>query len=120
MLCFFLMIRRPPRSTRTDTLFPYTTLFRSDPPGFFAYHVLDGPNNPLAPGAAASRYVPDQRCPVWASIRHVICDIVRTSRLSCRAARRSEKSKAPGFLWSDLVGRRSDERGVGTECVSKF
>src|SRR3546814_3407563 len=24
------MIRRPPRSTRTDTLFPYTTLFRSD------------------------------------------------------------------------------------------
>src|SRR3546814_11016641 len=28
---FFLMIRRPPRSTRTDTLFPYTTLFRSGP-----------------------------------------------------------------------------------------
>src|SRR3546814_2732882 len=29
MCSFFLMIRRPPRSTRTDTLFPYTTLFRS-------------------------------------------------------------------------------------------
>src|SRR3546814_6678253 len=29
LLLFFLMIRRPPRSTRTDTLFPYTTLFRS-------------------------------------------------------------------------------------------
>src|SRR3546814_13780354 len=29
VLFFFLMIRRPPRSTRTDTLFPYTTLFRS-------------------------------------------------------------------------------------------
>src|SRR3546814_3779062 len=29
MICLFLMIRRPPRSTRTDTLFPYTTLFRS-------------------------------------------------------------------------------------------
>src|SRR3546814_11699241 len=28
-LFFFLMIRRPPRSTRTDTLFPYATLFRS-------------------------------------------------------------------------------------------
>src|SRR3546814_15779922 len=27
--CVLLMIRRPPRSTRTDTLFPYTTLFRS-------------------------------------------------------------------------------------------
>src|SRR3546814_18902866 len=29
MCVCFLMIRRPPRSTRTDTLFPYTTLFRS-------------------------------------------------------------------------------------------
>src|SRR3546814_20962502 len=29
MVLFFLMIRRPPRSTLTDTLFPYTTLFRS-------------------------------------------------------------------------------------------
>src|SRR3546814_16420466 len=49
---FFLRIRRPPRSTRTDTLFPYTTLFRSiertlelraPDPGFFAMmgHNLD-------------------------------------------------------------------------------
>src|SRR3546814_2395791 len=29
MIHFILMVRRPPRSTRTDTLFPYTTLFRS-------------------------------------------------------------------------------------------
>src|SRR3546814_18267604 len=35
---FFLMIRRPPRSTRTDTLFPYTTLFRSE--GAFTAPVL--------------------------------------------------------------------------------
>src|SRR3546814_1005050 len=32
-VCFFLRLRRPPRSTRTDTLFPYTTLFRSEPGG---------------------------------------------------------------------------------------
>src|SRR3546814_6723214 len=32
---FLLMIRRPPRSTRTDTLFPYTTLFRSVADGHF-------------------------------------------------------------------------------------
>src|SRR3546814_18871588 len=31
LVVFFLMVRRPPRSTRTDTLFPYTTLFRSGP-----------------------------------------------------------------------------------------
>src|SRR3546814_18006778 len=30
--CLFLIIRRPPRSTRTDTRFPYTTLFRSQRP----------------------------------------------------------------------------------------
>src|SRR3546814_14220503 len=35
---FFLMILRPPRSTRTDTLFPYTTLFRSVPVPLRARH----------------------------------------------------------------------------------
>src|SRR3546814_9254120 len=35
---FFLMIRRPPRSTRTDTLFPYTTLFRSQDHGHGEFH----------------------------------------------------------------------------------
>src|SRR3546814_18772992 len=39
MFCvfFFLMIRRPPRSTRTDTLLPYTTLFRSAIAAWFHY-----------------------------------------------------------------------------------
>src|SRR3546814_20110807 len=39
LLCFFfLIIRRPPRSTRTDTLFPYTTLFRSGKHGGEKHH----------------------------------------------------------------------------------
>src|SRR3546814_6632167 len=42
MLLFFLMIRRPPRSTRTDTLFPYTTLFRS---ALHAPGVREGPQD---------------------------------------------------------------------------
>src|SRR3546814_8086765 len=46
---FFLMIRRPPRSTRTDTLFPYTTLFRS----------IDRPT--ARRGAAPAR----GRCATW-------------------------------------------------------
>src|SRR3546814_14086837 len=46
----FLMIRRPPRSTRTDTLFPYTTLFRS----------LDERHHPLGSDqAGAMRFRPD-------------------------------------------------------------
>src|SRR3546814_1271559 len=36
------MIRRPPRSTRTDTLFPYTTLFRSDHRGTHRRHRRGG------------------------------------------------------------------------------
>src|SRR3546814_1837647 len=50
LFVFFLMIRRPPRSTRTDTLFPYTTLFRSvgvrmidDQPVRQIAHFLDQP-----------------------------------------------------------------------------
>src|SRR3546814_19609642 len=47
---FFLMIRRPPRSTRTDTLFPYTTLFRSRPGGMAGDKLLCGfqPRPPTA------------------------------------------------------------------------
>src|SRR3546814_20613005 len=42
------MIRRPPRSTRTDTLFPYTTLFRSLDQRFHAGRTISG--KPLARG----------------------------------------------------------------------
>src|SRR3546814_16142441 len=52
---FFLMIRRPPRSTRTDTLFPYTSLFRSrrgGPPDPAARDRRT--RSPLAGGAAES------------------------------------------------------------------
>src|SRR3546814_15359365 len=46
------MIRLPPRSTRTDTLFPYTTLFRSYSPG---YRFLFDQDNVDCPWAAALR-----------------------------------------------------------------
>src|SRR3546814_4969275 len=64
ILFFFLMIRRPPRSTRTDTLFPYTTLFRSP---------ATEPAEPAsreeshAPFRSASRRDPDHRA--WLSSR---------------------------------------------------
>src|SRR3546814_8069107 len=46
------MIRRPPRSTRTDTLFPYTTLFRS------AAHVVDRGFKPRLVGAGGLERAP--------------------------------------------------------------
>src|SRR3546814_7878863 len=49
------MIRRPPRSTRTDTLFPYTTLFRSN-------HRADDREPPQRPAVAPdARLSPDRR-----------------------------------------------------------
>src|SRR3546814_15265555 len=40
LFVFFLMLRRPPRSTHTDTLFPYTTLFRSIAGLYAAFGVM--------------------------------------------------------------------------------
>src|SRR3546814_10584846 len=49
------MIRRPPRSTRTDTLFPYTTLFRSE-------GVLPQREDQGHPSGARAKGRPDRRC----------------------------------------------------------
>src|SRR3546814_9372133 len=54
MRLFFLMIRRPPRSTRTDTLFPYTTLFRSGNAPFIVFD--DADLDAAVDGAIASKY----------------------------------------------------------------
>src|SRR3546814_3320510 len=51
---FFLMVRRPPRSTRTDTLLPYTTLFRSVPGCGGQFRRLRRAASPPAPVGAAS------------------------------------------------------------------
>src|SRR3546814_10857004 len=67
---FFLMIRRPPRSTRTDTLFPYTTLFRSSA----GARSTSGPSRP----ASASGHLPANR-----------------HDRSCRASGRSRRRAAP-------------------------
>src|SRR3546814_19716824 len=53
LFVFFLMIRRPPRSTRTDTLFPYTTLFRSDEDG--VARLCSGDAEQTDPGGAAGQ-----------------------------------------------------------------
>src|SRR3546814_12995233 len=68
VLFVFLMIRRPPRSTRTDTLFPYTTLFRSGKAGSKAAGVV------IDDTAVTPRYVmgltPDRELPIIRSEEH--------------------------------------------------
>src|SRR3546814_3559810 len=54
---FFLMIRRPPRSTRTDTLFPYTTLFRSEDQATFGVGVQHFNRDARHAGDDVTRFV---------------------------------------------------------------
>src|SRR3546814_10954515 len=72
---FFLMIRRPPRSTRTDTLFPYTTLFRSV--DAIRAERQSGDKTPPV-GHAAGCYERDAQCVGGAGQQDHVGDIVFT------------------------------------------
>src|SRR3546814_20197294 len=100
---FFLMIRRPPRSTRTDTLFPYTTLFRSP--------------------ALANAY--------RTGLINEANNLDRTAIIDCRGpdpglfhdayrafAVRARLDREPGSHDNQLIWERSEERREGKECVS--
>src|SRR3546814_5736986 len=71
---FFLMIRRPPRSTRTDTLFPYTTLFRSIKRYIHLSWDKSINNYPTIPRARINQLV------VWASNSHCQFGVTQIDR----------------------------------------
>src|SRR3546814_17286795 len=100
-LFFFLMIRRPPRSTRTDTLFPYTTLFRSALPCPLQKHICQR-RSVLGTGAV-----------VWRA-----CNFPMSQR-DCSDGRyllRRLRPKPKPIGITKIL--RSEERRVGKECVS--
>src|SRR3546814_15072023 len=96
------MIRRPPRSTRTDTLFPYTTLFRS---------LLDLCGNFVDSCRVAARLAKLGDQFAFARI-HGEWDLHLgvAQYLHVRQARRDQPIQN--------ADRRSEERRVGKECVS--
>src|SRR3546814_14416824 len=119
MIFFFLMLRRPPRSTRTDTLFPYTTLFRSQ--------LLDRATRPdwldlvrliLSElprdeelGALLQRAALD---PIEAELRAVFGDWIWLADGST-----ADPHDLARLFMDLIVGvHRSEERRVGKECVS--
>src|SRR3546814_20318314 len=95
------MIRRPPRSTRTDTLFPYTTLFRSP----------DRAGNLPVAGRAGERAVVLQYRVLH---RARVAGRTGLERGASRPAARPARAQHLGASASC----RSEERRVGTECVS--
>src|SRR3546814_15497292 len=112
---FFLMIRRPPRSTRTDTLFPYTTLFRSHPLrlGAKLWLALRPPADPLRRRLAPR--TDDGRLVALCAGLHRQADERDAHRPGHhpQLVLRPRRSTARGEL-----PPRSEERRVGKECVS--
>src|SRR3546814_13009376 len=107
------MIRRPPRSTRTDTLFPYTTLFRSVPHGLPA--IVWGHRRPVLSPRRQERQEINQRLGggVCGSRRyrqqHICGAVVLVLPFALLAAWRASHQPTVN---------RSEERRVGKECVS--
>src|SRR3546814_13493790 len=124
------MIRRPPRSTRTDTLFPYTTLFRSaqdrtvkgasnnwEPLETVAQQVSRGSMNPRTPAwhracAGRIRWQRHPLPPLFVGDHHGRSE-VPSYPIDPRYA------PWPRFAQRQaIVDRRTEERRVGTEWVS--
>src|SRR3546814_12701311 len=109
------MIRRPPRSTRTDTLFPYTTLFRSE---LFPAHAGPSPahraverrhlRHPLIGAHVAGG--PEVPCPA----DRVESD--EADALVIKRPRGHAEQLVPCLPHVEVP--RSEERRVGKECVS--
>src|SRR3546814_12009834 len=112
------MIRRPPRSTPTDTLFPYTTLFRSAIAGLAAdttesnvdFPAFGKPTNPTSASIFNSRIF-QTSCP--GSPGCAYRGDWFTEDLKCQFP----SPPLPPEV-STSVCPRSDERRVGKECVS--
>src|SRR3546814_14265404 len=115
------MIRRPPRSTRTDTLFPYTTLFRSDAVA-------------QAPGAARRRArhpPPAPRTELWITTFHDR-NFLEPGKRAGGSGVKAHAALGPGSCRVEGIAhhrlararrppakpRRSDERRVGNGGVS--
>src|SRR3546814_20255514 len=108
MLLFYLRIRRPPRSTRTDTLFPYTTLVRSaraerDVEPARARPLFDEHEADEGAARALLRRPHRRTAHLW------------PGRAQHRRVERHPAGDRHGAL--DGHGIRSEERRVGKECV---
>src|SRR3546814_20948133 len=115
------MIRRPPRSTRTDTLFPYTTLFRSviddqyAQPRHVQWLVGGRRRGDLRTGRRGHRDVHAEQAAVSKLGMQGDRDLQQRAQALYR---RQSEAEAGTFAGPGRAVRRSDERRGGTEGVS--
>src|SRR3546814_18872054 len=112
------MIRRPPRSTRTDTLFPYTTLFRSQQQPVIGHEAV---RRSLGTSSAVVSCVISANMVDFEEQRQGLIMILFPEQ--CRAARgllnwkQAELATLAGISRSTVRDFRAEERRVGQECV---
>src|SRR3546814_12253862 len=116
------MIRRPPRSTRTDTLFPYTTLFRSEYRRWPTR--IDRSAIGRLPGRGRHRALRGclRASEAVAQVAHTgLLQVARYRDMTVASRQRPPRStwmcRCCGLI--TLEDPRSEERRVGKECVSK-
>src|SRR3546814_11093396 len=105
------MIRRPPRSTRTDTLFPYTTLFRSE--------TLDAEADALARRAAENAPL-TTRATKETIRRMTFGALPDVEDLIAQVYGSADFRRGVADFLARTKKLRSEERRVGKECVSTF
>src|SRR3546814_13799426 len=108
LLLFVVMICRPPRSTRTDTLFPYTTLFRSGPDAaaLAGLRLVDAGDLGAQPDLGAGHWRGDGYGPARPARSH---ELLLRPRAAAAVAGQDRKSVVEGKSVSvrvDLGGRR--------------
>src|SRR3546814_16493385 len=118
------MTRRPTRSTRTDTLFPYTTLFRSqgfDAPLLIVVHPAIG--DAFVEDRVSAEHAIGQAPSGQFSRRHFLGDEQDADVLGGDPHTVGHGDRGLAHAWPSgddhyLLGLRSEERRVGKECVS--
>src|SRR3546814_9078487 len=104
------MIRRPPRSTRTDTLFPYTTLFRSASKQPASHTDLLPAEIPLSAGMRVNHW----KDPTWLMQRSTP---IRPSRPEAAILVILENTSGTGWLLLTIAHARNDVPQIGRAHV---
>src|SRR3546814_15638745 len=113
------MIPQPPRSTRTDTLFPYTTLFRSDAKLTVKDDEVGLVNHrsvqPSVDSRERTRKQPQAGQP---RALDATATLASTAHVSARRSRHADGRTGVRMMIPSVSAFRSEERRVGKECVS--
>src|SRR3546814_11391344 len=103
------MTRRPPRSTRTDTLFPYTTLFRS---GRAGWGCTPTPRRSKAVGGVAPTYEHQRKRPGFPGRSRVAAcggsELVTQGQHGRPARHHARGIRGIGIVFAQLLPRRAD------------